>query len=213
MYAGFISIMAVLMTLIIKSAEVVILTDFMLIFTLFLLYGLSLITLAFLMSVLIKKPLLTGLVIFLLIVFWGSLGFTALYRHLPAFLEWSLCLLSPFAFTAGMAQLIHLDYDVCSNAHLDSPNNPYLVAATLFMLVFDAFLYLMLTLYFDKILPTEYGHQNSPLFFLKSSFWFQHQRANHVVRENEIDSDHFSDDSFEAVSPEFHGKEAIRSGD
>ena len=57
------------------------------------------------MSVLVKKPFLTGLVVFLLTVFWGSLGFTALYRRLPAALEWTLCLLSPFAFTAGMAQV------------------------------------------------------------------------------------------------------------
>uniref|UniRef100_A0A452TFT8 ATP binding cassette subfamily A member 9 n=1 Tax=Ursus maritimus TaxID=29073 RepID=A0A452TFT8_URSMA len=170
----------------------------------------SQITLAFLMSVLIKKPFLTGLVVFLLTVFWGSLGFTALYRHLPAFLEWTLCLLSPFAFTAGMAQLIHLDFDVNSNIHLDSSDNPYLIIATLFMLVFDALLYLALTLYFDNILPTEYGHRRSPWFFMKSSFWFQHQRADHVTLENETDSDSSPNDSFEPVSPEFHGKEAIR---
>ncbi|XP_032177689.1 ATP-binding cassette sub-family A member 9 isoform X1 [Mustela erminea] len=210
MYAGFIFIVATLMALITKSAQVVVLTGFMVVFTLFLLYGLSLITLAFLMSVLIKKPFLTGLVVFLLTVFWGSLGFTALYRHLPAFLEWTLCLLSPFAFTAGMAQLIHLDYDVNSNIHLDSSDNPYLIIATLFMLVFDGLLYLALTLYFDKILPTEYGHRHSPWFFLNSSFWFQHQRADHVALENEIDSNSSSNDSFEPVSPEFHGKEAIR---
>uniref|UniRef100_M3YSD0 ATP binding cassette subfamily A member 9 n=1 Tax=Mustela putorius furo TaxID=9669 RepID=M3YSD0_MUSPF len=210
MYAGFIFIVATLMALITKSAQVVVLTGFMAVFTLFLLYGLSLITLAFLMSVLIKKPFLTGLVVFLLTVFWGSLGFTALYRHLPAFLEWILCLLSPFAFTAGMAQLIHLDYDVNSNIHLDSSDNPYLIIATLFMLVFDGLLYLALTLYFDKILPTEYGHRHSPWFFLNSSFWFQHQRADHVALENEIDSNSSSNDSFEPVSPEFHGKEAIR---
>ncbi|XP_057173828.1 ATP-binding cassette sub-family A member 9 isoform X12 [Ursus arctos] len=210
MYAGFIFIVATLMALIVKSAQVVVLTGFVVVFTLFLLYGLSLITLAFLMSVLIKKPFLTGLVVFLLTVFWGSLGFTALYRHLPAFLEWTLCLLSPFAFTAGMAQLIHLDFDVNSNIHLDSSDNPYLIIATLFMLVFDALLYLALTLYFDNILPTEYGHRRSPWFFMKSSFWFQHQRADHVTLENETDSDSSPNDSFEPVSPEFHGKEAIR---
>uniref|UniRef100_A0A8C0SBP1 Uncharacterized protein n=1 Tax=Canis lupus familiaris TaxID=9615 RepID=A0A8C0SBP1_CANLF len=107
-------------------------------------------------------------------------------------------------------QLIHLDYDVNSNIHLDSSDNPYLIIATLFMLVFDALLYLALTLYFDKILPTEYGHRRSPWFFLKSSFWFQHPRADHVALENEIDSDSSPNDSFEPVSPEFHGKEAIR---
>ncbi|XP_041491733.1 ATP-binding cassette sub-family A member 9 [Microtus oregoni] len=210
MYAGFILVMATLMSLIVKSAQIVVLTGFMVVFLLFLLYGLSLITLAFLMSVLLKKPFLTGLAVFLLTIFWGSLGFTALYRHLPAFMEWSLCLLSPFAFTAGMAQLIHLDYDVNSNVNLDFPNNSYLIIANLFMLILDAFLYLVLALYFDKILLSKYGHRHSPLFFLKSSYWFQHRRANHVVLENETDSDPPLNDSFEPVPPEFQGKEAIR---
>ncbi|XP_012588530.1 PREDICTED: ATP-binding cassette sub-family A member 9 isoform X2 [Condylura cristata] len=210
MYAGFTFIMAMLMAFIVKSTQVIVLTGFVVVFILFLLYGLSLITLAFLVSVLVKKPFLTGLVVFLLIVFWGSLGFTVLYRHLPAFWEWTLCLLSPFAFTAGMAQFIHLDYDVNSNVHLESTNKPYMIIATFFMLIFDALLYLVLTLYFDKILPTEYGHRHSPWFFLKSSFWFQHKRVDHVTLENETDSNSSSNDSFEPVSPEFHGKEAIR---
>ncbi|ELW67447.1 ATP-binding cassette sub-family A member 8, partial [Tupaia chinensis] len=210
LYAGFIFIIATLMAFIIKLTQVVVLTGYVVVFTLFLLYGLSLITLGFLMGVLIKKPFLTGLVVFLFIVFWGSLGFTALYAHLPAFLEWTLCLLSPFAFSVGMAQLIHLDYDINSDVPLESASNPYLIMATLFMLFFDTLLYLVLTLYFDKILPTEYGHRRSPLFFLKSSFWFRHQRANHVALENETDSDSSSNDCFEPVSPEFHGKEAIR---
>ncbi|XP_027374952.1 ATP-binding cassette sub-family A member 9-like isoform X4 [Bos indicus x Bos taurus] len=210
MYTGFISITATLMAIIVTYAPVVILTGFTVVFTLFLLYGLSLITLAFLMSVLVKKPFLTGLVVFLLTVFWGSLGFTALYRRLPAALEWTLCLLSPFAFTAGMAQLIHLDYDVNSNIHSDSPNDQYLIIATIFMLVFDALLYLVLTLYLDKILPTEYGRQQPPWFFLKSSSWFQRRRADRAALENDIDPDSPSDDSFEPVSAEFHGKEAIR---
>lgn len=63
------------------------------------------VALAFLLSVLIKKPVLTGLVGFLFTVFWGCLGFTALYRQLPSSLEWILGLFSPFAFTAGMAQV------------------------------------------------------------------------------------------------------------
>lgn len=210
MYAGFILIVATLMAFVVKSTQVAVQTGFMVVFLLFQFYGISLIALAFLMSVLVKKPFLTGLVVFLLTVFWGSLGFTALYGHLPAFGEWMLCLLSPFAFTSGMAQLIHLDYNVNSNDHLDSSNNPYLIIVTLFMLIFDSLLYLVLTLYFDKILPTEYGRKHSPWFFLKSSYWSQHQKVDHMVLENEADIDSASDDSFEPVSPEFHGKEAIR---
>ncbi|XP_023569656.1 ATP-binding cassette sub-family A member 9 isoform X4 [Octodon degus] len=210
MYSGFILVMAVLMAVIVKSTQIIVLTGFTVVFILFFLYGLSLITLAFLMSVLIKKPHLTGLAIFLLIIFWGSLGFTALYRHLPVFLEWILCLLSPFAFTAGMAQIIHLDYDVNSNVHLDASNNSYTIIATFFVLVFDSLLYLALTVYLDKILPTKYGHRHSAMFCLKSSFWCQNKKTNHVALEDETDSDPSSNDSFEPVSAEFHGKEAIR---
>ncbi|KAF5924386.1 hypothetical protein HPG69_018787, partial [Diceros bicornis minor] len=155
LYAGFIFFMALFLALTVKYVQFVILTGFMVVFTLFLLYGLSLMALAFLMNVLVKKCFLTGLVVFLLTVFWGSLGFTALYRHLPASLEWILSLLSPFTFTLGMAQLLHLDYDLKSNAFPDPSDCSNLIIATNFMLAFDIFLYLVLPIYFDKILPND----------------------------------------------------------
>ncbi|XP_045426724.1 ATP-binding cassette sub-family A member 9 isoform X4 [Pipistrellus kuhlii] len=210
LYAGFIFIDTLLLVLIIKSTQFIIWTGFMVLFTLFFLYGLSLIALAFLMSVLIKKTFLTGLVMFLLTVFWGSLGFTVLYRHLPASLEWMLGFLSPFAFMLGMTKLLRVDYDVNSNALPAFSNYSSQIIAVHFMLVFDIFIYLALTIYFEKILPNEYGHQYSPLFFLKSSFWSRQHNADHVALEDEIYSDPSSNDSFEPVSPEFHGKEAIR---
>lgn len=44
MYAGFIFIMATLMALIVKHTHIVVLTGFVVVFTLFLLYGLSLVS-------------------------------------------------------------------------------------------------------------------------------------------------------------------------
>uniref|UniRef100_A0A452R8E6 ATP binding cassette subfamily A member 8 n=1 Tax=Ursus americanus TaxID=9643 RepID=A0A452R8E6_URSAM len=178
LYAVFIFIMAFFLALIIKSVQFVILTGFMAIFTLFFLYGLSLIALAFLMSVLVKKSFLTGLVVFLLTVFWGSLGFTVLYRQLPTSLEWILSFLSPFAFMLGMAQLLHLDYDLNSNAFPNPSDYTNLIIATNFMLAFDLFFYVALTIYFEKILPNEYGHGYPLLFFLKSSFWSRQQEVD-----------------------------------
>ncbi|XP_007958083.1 ABC-type organic anion transporter ABCA8-like [Orycteropus afer afer] len=210
LYAGFICIMALLLAFMVKFSQFVILSGFVVVFTLFLFYGLSLIALAFLMSVLIKKSFLTGLVMFLLTVLWGSLGFTALYRHLPASVEWSLSIFSPFAFMLGVTQLLRLDYDLNSNALPDSAGSSSLIIAAHFMLLFDIFLYLALMIYFEKVLPNEYGHQQSPLFFLKSSFWLQRQEAAHVALEDELDSGPSSNDSFEPVCTEFHGKEAIR---
>ncbi|XP_008587325.1 PREDICTED: ATP-binding cassette sub-family A member 8 [Galeopterus variegatus] len=211
LYAGFISIMAFFLALVIKSVQFVILTGFMVVFTLFLLYGLSLIALAFLMSVLVKKSFLTSLAVFLLTVFLGSLGFTALYRYLPESVEWILSFLSPFAFMLGMAQLLHLDYDLNSNAFPDPSGGSNLIIATNFMLAFDTLLYLALMIYFEKVLSNEYGHRYPPLCFLKSSFWSRQQKAECVALEDAIDSGpSSSNDSFEPVSPEFHGKEAIR---
>uniref|UniRef100_A0A8D1TYJ0 Uncharacterized protein n=1 Tax=Sus scrofa TaxID=9823 RepID=A0A8D1TYJ0_PIG len=134
----------------------------------------------------------------------------ALYRYLPASLEWILSFLSPFAFTLGMTQLLRSDYDLNSNALLDALDSSNLIIATNFVLTFDIFFYLALAIYFDRILSSEYGHRYSPLFFLKSSFRSKQQRTDHIALEDELDSNPSSNDSFEPMSPEFHGKEAIR---
>ncbi|XP_074080807.1 ATP-binding cassette sub-family A member 10-like isoform X2 [Macrotis lagotis] len=208
LYAGYVFILANLLTVIVTS-ELVVMTGYFVIFSLFLLYGLSLIALAFLLSVLIKEPLLTGLITFLLTAFWGGLGFLLLYRQFPTSLEWILNLLSPFAFFFGMIQIIRMDYNVRSFAFPDPSGDSHQLLGIFFMLIFDIILYLTLALYFEKILPREYGHQYSPFFFLKSSFWNPQPRTGHQILENEMKSTYCSH-SFEPIPPEFHGKEAIR---
>ncbi|XP_027374939.1 ATP-binding cassette sub-family A member 10 isoform X1 [Bos indicus] len=210
MYAGFVFVVSIFMTLVIKLFQMVILTGFVVLVSLFTLYGLSLIALAFLLCVLIKRPILTGVVGSLFTVFWGCLGFTALYRQLPSSLGWALCLFSPFAFTAGVAQISHQEYHVSGVVFPDPSGESYTMIVIFFLLAFDTLLYLTLTLYFEHILPDESGQRHSPLFFLKSSFWSQHKNTHHEVFGNEMNSELSCDDSFEPVSPEFHGKEAIR---
>ncbi|XP_052050618.1 ABC-type organic anion transporter ABCA8A isoform X2 [Apodemus sylvaticus] len=207
LYGAIVFAVTVLLTFIVKLVQFVFSTGFLVIFSLFFFYGLSLISLSFLMSVLLKKSFLTDLVVFFLTISFGSLGFTALYRYLPVSLEWLLSLLSPFAFMLGMTQLLRLDYDVNSNA--DPVGNPNVVIGTIFMLFFDGVFYLMLTFYFEKVLPNDYGRRHPPLFFLKSSFWSGQNPADQIALDDETDYE-FSDDSFEPVSTEFHGKEAIR---
>lgn len=120
MYAGFIFIASIFMTLVIKLFQMVILTGLMVVVMPFTLNGLSLIALAFLLCVLTKRPILTGLVGSLFTVSWGCLGFTALYRQLPLSLGWALCLFNPFASTAGMAQISHQKYHVSGIVFPDS---------------------------------------------------------------------------------------------
>ncbi|EPQ05001.1 ATP-binding cassette sub-family A member 6 [Myotis brandtii] len=167
------------------------------------------IALTFLMSVVLKKTSLTNFVVLLLTLFWGGVGLSALHRQLPSSLEWILSIFSPFAFTAGMAQIIHMDYNMNGVTFPDPSGDSYIMIATFFMLAFDAFWYLVLALYFDKILPYGNERRYSPLFFLNSSSCFQHQRIDNTI-EKETDLEHTSDDDFEPMAPEFQGKEAIR---
>uniref|UniRef100_A0A8C5V552 ATP binding cassette subfamily A member 6 n=1 Tax=Microcebus murinus TaxID=30608 RepID=A0A8C5V552_MICMU len=203
-------IFSILITIVITSTQIIVMTGFMVIFTLFFLYGLSLIALVFLMSVLLKKAVLTNLVVFLLTLFWGCLGFTVLYKQLPSSLEWILSICSPFAFTAGMIQIIRMDYNLNGVIFPDPSGDSYVMIATFSILALDGLIYLVLALYFDKILPYGSECRYSPLFFLNSSSCFQHQRTDNKVIEKEIDPEHPSDDNFEPVAPEFQGKEAIR---
>ncbi|PNI35609.1 ABCA6 isoform 1 [Pan troglodytes] len=209
-YAGFIFIISIFVTIIITFTQIIVMTGFMVIFILFFLYGLSLVALVFLMSVLLKKAVLTNLVVFLLTLFWGCLGFTVFYEQLPSSLEWILNICSPFAFTTGMIQIIKLDYNLNGVIFPDPSGDSYTMIATFSMLLLDGLIYLLLALYFDKILPYGDERHYSPLFFLNSSSCFQHQRTNAKVIEKEIDAEHPSDDYFEPVAPEFQGKEAIR---
>ncbi|XP_051851188.1 ATP-binding cassette sub-family A member 9-like [Antechinus flavipes] len=203
LYAGFIFIIATCLALTITCFELVIVTGYFVIFILFFFYGLSLVAFAFLLSVLIKRPVLSGSITLFLIALWGCFGLISLHSRLPESLEWILCLLSPFAFTHGMIQIMWLDFDLKGFTFHDPTGRSHVLIATIFMLVFDTILYLALTLYFDKILPREYGYWHSPLFFLKS------RRQQHKVLENET-SPEYSSDFFEPIFPEFHGKEIIR---
>uniref|UniRef100_A0A8C6QYA3 ATP-binding cassette, sub-family A member 6 n=2 Tax=Nannospalax galili TaxID=1026970 RepID=A0A8C6QYA3_NANGA len=210
-YAGFIFIISIFIAIIITSAQIIVMTGFFVIFTLFFLYGLSLIALAFLMNVLSQKAVLSNLLVFLFTLFWGCLGITVLYRQLPSSLEWILSICSPFAFTAGMTKIISLDYNLNGVVFPDPSGDSYIMIATFSMLAFDGFIYLILALYFDKILPYGNEHHSSPLFFLSSSFWFPHQRTNsNKVIEKGIDLELPSDEDFEPIAPELQGKEAIR---
>ncbi|KAK1330893.1 hypothetical protein QTO34_008835 [Cnephaeus nilssonii] len=166
-------------------------------------------SLTFLMSVVLKKTALTNFVVLLFTLFWGGVGLSVLHRQLPSSLEWILSIFSPFAFTAGMAQIIHMDYNMNGVTFPDPSGDSYKMIATFFMLAFDAFWYLVLALYLDKILPYGNERRYSPLFFLNSSSCFQHQRTDNLI-EKETDLEHTSDDDFEPVAPEFQGKEAIR---
>ncbi|XP_057631855.1 ATP-binding cassette sub-family A member 6-like [Chionomys nivalis] len=209
-YVGFIFITSIFIAVIITSAQIIVMTGFPVIFTLFFLYGLSLIAVTFLMAVLFQKAILTNLIVFLFTLLWGCVGFTVLNKQLPTSLEWILSIFSPFAFTSGMAKIIFLEYDLNGVVFPDPSGESYAILVTFSILAFDGLFYLLLALYFDKILLYGEERRYSPLFCLNLSSCFRQKTGSHQVIERGVDPELPSDDYFEPVAPEYQGKEAIR---
>ena len=77
------------------------------------------------------------------------------------------------------------------------------------MLLADTLLYLLLAIYFDLIIPKEYGQQYHPLFFIYPSFWFEKKFTNSDINLRDAETRNRHSD-VEDISAEYRGKEAIR---
>ncbi|KFQ12295.1 ATP-binding cassette sub-family A member 8, partial [Leptosomus discolor] len=158
------------------------------------------------LSSLLKQPNITSFVGFVLHIIFGLLGFLTLFEKLPRSLEWIFNVFSPFAFTAGISKMVKLEkYGPASTAEFGLFINLYVI------LSLDSVLYLLLAIYFDKVLPGKYGVPYPPLFFLKPSYWFK-PRSEYVGVRAASESSHnpIPSNDTEPMPPGFDGKEAIR---
>uniref|UniRef100_A0A8C0E7X7 ABC transporter domain-containing protein n=1 Tax=Bubo bubo TaxID=30461 RepID=A0A8C0E7X7_BUBBB len=197
LYTVYISITASLLTLI-TVTEVTHDHNFFEIYFFYFFYGIASIHFCFMLSSLLKQPNIASFVGFVLHIIFGLLGFLTLFEKLPQTLEWILNLFSPFAFAAGFSK-------VSFSPELYPFFNLYII------LSLDSVLYLLLAIYFDKVLPGKYGVPHPPSFFLRPSYWFK-PRSGYVGLRAGSESSHdpISSNNTEPMPPGFDGKEAIR---
>uniref|UniRef100_A0A663M7F4 ABC transporter domain-containing protein n=1 Tax=Athene cunicularia TaxID=194338 RepID=A0A663M7F4_ATHCN len=204
LYTVYISITASLLTLI-TITEVTHDHNFAEIYFFYFFYGVASVSLL-LCSSLLKQPNVASFVGFVLHIIFGLLGFLTLFKKLPQSLEWILNLFSPFAFTAGFSKIIKMEkYGPAFSPELYPFFNLYVI------LSLDSVLYLLLAIYFDKVLPGKYGAPHPPSFFLRPSYWFK-PRSGYVGLRAGSESSHdpISRNNTEPMPPGFDGKEAIR---
>uniref|UniRef100_A0A8D0CJU8 Cholesterol transporter ABCA5 n=1 Tax=Scleropages formosus TaxID=113540 RepID=A0A8D0CJU8_SCLFO len=214
LYAALVTTMSVLMAIIATCTALFPNSDFLVIFLLIFLYGISSIFFSFMLTPLFKKPKFASTVGSMLTVVFGCLSlFTVLMKDFPQALVWALCLLSPSAFSIGIAQVVYLEAQGDGAVFSTLTSGPHAVYVPLLMLVLDCILYLLLAIYLDQVLPGEFGMRRSFLYFLKPSYWSK-DRKQYVevssVFEFEMNGKPTLDESVEPISPEFRGKEAIR---
>ncbi|RMB95284.1 hypothetical protein DUI87_28271 [Hirundo rustica rustica] len=154
---------------------------------------------------------LVSSVAFLIIFIFGFLSLAVLIEDVPEPLKWFLGLMCPFAFNTGIAKIFQLEKYEIGFSFSNIMGEAYFLFSTYILLVFDSVLYMLLALYFDKILPGKYGIPDPPLFFLKASYWMRSRRGStrDVPRATANPEELLGDDA-EPVPPEFMGKEAIR---
>lgn len=214
LYAVLVTTMSVLMSIIATYTALFPNSNFMVIFFLIFLYGISSIFFSFMLTPLFKKPKFASTVGSMLTVVFGCLSlFTVLMRDFPQPLVWLLCLLSPSAFSIGIAQVVYLEAQGDGAVFSSLGNGPHPLYVPLLMLVLDCGLYLLLAIYLDQVLPGEFRMRRSLVYFLKPSYWSKHSK--HYVEvssvyDAEVNGALGGDVSIEPISPEFRGKEAIR---
>ncbi|KFZ69361.1 ATP-binding cassette sub-family A member 5, partial [Podiceps cristatus] len=158
------------------------------------------------LSSLLRQPNIASFMGFVLHIIFGLLGFMTLFEKLPPSLEWIFNLFSPFAFTAGISKMVELEkYEPAFIPGLYPFFKLYII------LSLDSVLYLLLAIYFDKVLPGKYGVPYPPLFFLRPSYWFK-SRSGYMGEQAGGESSHnpILSNNTEPMPPGFDGKEAIR---
>ncbi|KAM4890097.1 ATP-binding cassette sub-family A member 9-like [Sylvia borin] len=178
---------------------------------LFFLYGLACIHLVFMLCSLLKTSKLVSSVGFLIIFVFGFLSLAVLIEDVPDPLKWFLGLMCPFALSTGIVKIFQLEKYKIGFCFSNLTDEAYFLFSTYILLVFDSVLYMLLALYFDKILPGKYGIPDPPLFCLKASYWMRSRRgSSRDVPRATANPEELLGDDVEPVPPEFLGKEAIR---
>ncbi|NWS10674.1 ABCA9 protein, partial [Pachyramphus minor] len=178
---------------------------------LFFLYGLACIHLVFLLCSLLRTSKLVSSMAFLITFIFGCLSLAVLIENVPEPLKWFLGLFCPFAFNAGIAKIFHLEKYGMGFSFSNLMEEAYFLFSTYIMLVFDSTLYMLLALYFDKVLPGKYGIPDPPFFCLKPSYWMRSRRGStREIPRSTSNPEEQLGDNIEPVPPEFRGNEAIR---
>ncbi|KAM5135852.1 ABC-type organic anion transporter ABCA8-like [Mantella aurantiaca] len=186
-------------------------SSFEVIFLLFCFYGVATVCFNCMLSALFRKHRLAAILGLFITVFLSTLGFLPLMTAIPKSLEVFLSIFHPFSFAVGIAESMHMENDIQGVFFSDFGGDSSHILSSFIYLTLDSVLYMILTLYFDKIIPDKHGVRHEPLFFLRSSFWSKKKEKMTSIPLEERQSVKVNlEDYVEKVPTELLGKEAIR---
>lgn len=210
-YTAFVIIMSLVMAVITTVSPLFSSSSCFVLFLLFLLYGLSAICFALMLTPLFKKPKVAGTVGFFFTLIFGCLSLVfVLVENFPKHLVWILSPFFPCTFSVGIAQVIVLEYEQTGAQISNLHKGPYPLFITLLILLVDSVMYILVAVYLEEVVPVEYGVRRSPFFFLQKSYWSKQRKNYSVMNDHAQLSNDNGTEAVEPVPAEFQGKEAIR---
>ncbi|XP_033122032.1 ATP-binding cassette sub-family A member 5-like [Anneissia japonica] len=128
--------------------------NFFLLWLLLMLYGISIVNLAFMLTPFFNKALTAGafgaFLAFFLAVAYIPLG---LISGIPAAVKWILCLFSPIAVSLALDSAVLLEIEHAGLTFNSFGQSEFPVYANFIMLSVDIVLYFALAVYFDNVVP------------------------------------------------------------
>ncbi|GMF36770.1 unnamed protein product [Phytophthora fragariaefolia] len=179
-------------------------------FLFFFLFGMSVLALAFLISTLFSKARVGAYV--------GMVAFFAMYAISQGFSDGTAenakrigSVLSPVALSLGVNVLANAEEtgEGVQFSTMNTLSDNYRSSTALLMFAFDTVLYTVLGLYFDKVMPKEYGTSLKWYFPVSPSYW-RSRKQRQITVEAPADADNVSLDlspDFEPVSSDLRGQE------
>ncbi|XP_078257242.1 cholesterol transporter ABCA5 [Rhinoraja longicauda] len=215
LYMILIFILSLVMAIIATLTSLFPRSSILVIFPLLFLFGISIIPFSFLLTPLFKNQKVAGLVGSLLLMGFGLFSLlTVLVRDFPVSAVWLLCLFSPSALGIGISQVVLLEALGEGAQFSNLSASPFPLYIPFFMLILDSFLYMVIAVYLDQVLPGEYGQRQPFFYFLRPSYWLRKEKHyDQIDCENEFGQGSAFSEVVEAVPAEFKGKEAIRLND
>uniref|UniRef100_A0A8C5R4C7 ABC transporter domain-containing protein n=1 Tax=Leptobrachium leishanense TaxID=445787 RepID=A0A8C5R4C7_9ANUR len=178
-------------------------------FLLFFLYGISLICFTFMLSALCRNPRVTAIVGFFSVLFLSLLSLLVLMGNIPKIAEVLLSIFSPFSFAVGIAETLHMEENLQGVYFSDLMGDSHHVLSSCIYLILDSVFYMIMAVYFDKVLADKNGMKYEPFFFLKSSYWSREKRIPQRLHNDGSEETSWGE-YVERIPQNLNGKDIIR---
>ncbi|OQR89489.1 ATP-binding Cassette (ABC) Superfamily, partial [Thraustotheca clavata] len=182
-----------------------------LVFIFFLLFGWSVLAYCFMVSAIFSKSRIgtyVGIIGFFLSYLITS-GFTATTAEST---KNGFCIFSPVAMAFGVQTMANAEASSLgiTFGNVNDPYQNFRFSTSLYFMVFDIVLYTVLGLYFERVVPKDYGITEKWYFLFSPSYWSRKRSKKQLLQDDEdtqSDIEGVPHDAIEAVGMELKEQE------